>query len=301
MATKSRNKGIFSAEFLVSYLGLVVAVLVIEGIYRGYVRPHADDFMVRRKVIASQQHNASILAERPIYIVIKDVEPECEVIFCVWGMIFLAFKMRQISRERKLLKQDFIRVQAGERIIPDDALDRYKELRTALEREPSWQDRLLPECLLAALHRFHATNSIQDAAGAVKERAELAADQLDSSLSLIRYIAWAIPAIGFVGTVRGIGAGLNFAEQAIKGDLSSVTQSLGLAFNSTFVGLMLCIVLMFVLHIVQSSQEAFIIDVQTYCRDKLIDVMKVPSREESNITSLPGHWQSTSPLTSLNS
>jgi hypothetical protein len=60
---------------------------------------------------------------------------------------------------------------------------------------------LLPDCLLAALHRFHASNSIQDAANAVKERAELAGDQLDSSLSLVRYIAWAIPAIGFIGTV----------------------------------------------------------------------------------------------------
>ena len=60
-----------------------------------------------------------------------------------------------------------------------------------------------------------------------------------------------------------------------------MTQNLGLAFNSTFVGLALCIVLMFMLHVVQSRQEAFIIETQTYCRDKLIDVMKVPTKEES--------------------
>ena len=172
-------------------------------------------------------------------------------------------------------------MQPGERIIPEDAFDRYKELRTAIGREPRWRERLLPECILAALHRFHATASIQDASNAVKERAEIAADQLDSSLSLVRYIAWAIPAIGFVGTVRGIGDALSFAEQAIKGDISALTANLGLAFNSTFVGLMLCIVLMYVLHIVQSQQESFVIETQTYCRDKLIDVMKVPTKEEA--------------------
>ena len=194
-------------------------------------------------------------------------------------MIILSYKLTQIAKERELFKHDFVRVQPGERIIPEDALDRYKELKSAIDREPRWRERLLPECLLAALHRFHASNSIQDAANAVRERAELAGDRLDSSLSLVRYIAWAIPAIGFIGTVRGIGGALSFAEVAIKGDISPVTQNLGLAFNSTIVGLSLCIVLMYVLHMTQSRQEAFIIETQTFCRDKLIEVMKVPTKE----------------------
>jgi biopolymer transport protein ExbB/TolQ len=196
-------------------------------------------------------------------------------------MIVLAYKLGHISRERRLFKYDFIRIQPGERIIPEDALDRYKDLKTAIEREPRWRERLLPECLLAALHRFHATSSVQDAANAIRERTELASDALDSQLSLVRYIAWAIPAIGFVGTVRGIGYALEFAEQAIHGDLSPVTQNLGLAFNATMVGLAMCIVLMFFLHMVQSRQEAFIIETQEFCRDKLIEVMRVPSKEES--------------------
>jgi hypothetical protein len=46
--------------------------------------------------------------------------------------------------------------------------------------------------------------------------------------------------------------------------------------------LTMCIVLMFFLHVVQSRQESFIIETQTFCRDKLIDVMKVPTKEESS-------------------
>ena len=277
----SRNKGFFSVEFLVPILAFLFALVSVELVYASYVRPNAKDFMVKRQILMSQGSGGDFVKERPVYIIIKDKEPEMEIVFCIWGMIVLGYKFLQVTKERSLFKQDFIRVQPGERIIPEDALDRYKELRTAVEREPRWRERLLPECLLAALHRFHASSSIQDAANAIRERAELAGDRLDSSLSLVRYIAWAIPAIGFVGTVRGIGDALSFAEQAIKGDISSLTANLGLAFNSTFVGLMLCIVLMYVLHIVQSQQEAFIIETQTYCRDKLIDVMKVPTKEET--------------------
>ncbi len=280
----SRNKGIFSLEFLVPLIGFIFATVTVELWYHYSITPQGEEFMARRKIIAARgaAGDSAEMRERPLAAIIKDLEPKWEVIFCFWGMIILGYKLVHVTRERRLFKHDFVRVQPGERIIPDDALDRYKELRTAIEREPRWRERLLPECILAALHRFHATSSVQDAATAVRERAELAGDELDSSLGLVRYIAWAIPAIGFIGTVRGIGDALNFADQAIQGDISSVTTGLGLAFNSTFVGLSLCIVLMFWLHLVQGRQEAFIIETQTFCRDKLIDVMKVPTKEEAN-------------------
>jgi biopolymer transport protein ExbB/TolQ len=278
----SRNKGILSLEFLVPNIGLIFAIVVVHWFYAAVVTPRAANWLIERDVRAAHAEGTpQEVQDRPFYVVIKDREPKWEVIFCCWGMIVLGYKFIQLNKERRLLKHDFVKVQPGERIIPEDALDRYKELKTIVDREPQWRERLLPECLLAALYRFHATNSVQEAANAVKERAELTGDQLDSSLSLVRYIAWAIPAIGFIGTVRGIGDALSFAEQAIHGDVSAVTKNLGIAFNSTFVGLMLCIVLMYVLHMVQSQQEAFIIETQRFCRDKLVEVMKVPTKDET--------------------
>lgn len=278
----SRNKGILSSDFLVPLVGLLVAFLVVEPIYRYIVIPKADDIAIRQKVLTAQGASTGKNSElRSVYVIIKDPEQQWEIIFALWGFIILTHKLLQVRAERRLFKHDFIRLQPGERIIPEDALDRFKELRVAVDRNSRWQDRLLPESLLAALHRFHATSSIQDAANAIKERAELTADRLDSSLSLVRYIAWAIPAIGFIGTVRGIGLALSYAEDAIKGDIAPVTDALGLAFNSTLVALLISMVLMYFMHIVQSRQEAFIIETQTYCRAKLIDVMKVPAREES--------------------
>jgi biopolymer transport protein ExbB/TolQ len=279
----SRNKGIFSPEFLVPALGLLFAVLLVEPFYRLVVQPRAEEIQLRQRVMAAQNTAAGRSdGMRSLYIIIKDTEQKWEIIFALWGMIILGHKLLQVRRERSLFRQDFVRIQPGERIIPEDALDRFKELRTAIDREPRWQGRLLPECMLAALHRFHATSSIQDAANAVKERAELAADRLDSSLSLVRYISWAIPAIGFIGTVRGIGLALAFAEDAIKGDITPVIEALGLAFNSTLVALLISMVLMYFVHIVQSRQEAFVLETQTYSRDKLIDVMKVPAQEEGS-------------------
>ena len=282
MAMFSRNKGIFSMEFLVPNVGLLFSILLVEGFYATIVRPRAAEIQITQRLVAAQSKGDPQPPDRSLVIIIKDPEQEVELILWLWATIVLTYKLVQVGRERSLLNHDFIGARQGERIIPEDALDRYKELKTSVEATPRWRDRLLPDFVLAALHRFHATNSVQDAASAVKERAELVADNLDSSLSLLRYVAWAIPAVGFIGTVRGIGDALAHADEAIKGDLSGVVSALGLAFNSTLVALLLSMVLMFMLHMLQSRQEALILELQNYCRDRLVNIMKVPMREAAH-------------------
>jgi biopolymer transport protein ExbB/TolQ len=91
---------------------------------------------------------------------------------------------------------------------------------------------------------------------------------------MIRYISWAIPSIGFIGTVRGIGEALAQADKAVQGDIAGVTQSLGVAFNSTFIALLISIFLMFLVHQLQLLQERLVYDTENYTNDKLIRHMK---------------------------
>ena len=126
-----------------------------------------------------------------------------------------------------------------------------------------------------------ALGALGDAAGSVKERAEIAGNDMEADLSLVKYIAWAIPALGFIGTVRGIGEALSQAEKAISGDLTGVVDALGLAFNSTLVALLLSMVLMFLLHLLQGRQDKLILDLQNYCDEHVVAQMKVPAQETS--------------------
>ena len=100
---------------------------------------------------------------------------------------------------------------------------------------------MIPRVLLIALHRFDSTKNIQDVSNAISEVLDKESDKLDSELSMVRYIAWAIPSIGFIGTVRGIGEALSQAHKAVQGDIAGVTASLGVAFNSTFIALVISI------------------------------------------------------------
>jgi hypothetical protein len=56
----------------------------------------------------------------------------------------------------------------------------------------------------------------------------------------------------------------------VEGDIAGVTENLGIAFNSTFVALLISIVVMFLVHQLQLLQERFVFDTQTYVDHNLI-------------------------------
>ncbi len=283
--TPARPRGIFTQGFIVQSVGLVIAVVGIWLLYSEYIRPRAAEAEITRRILVQRGDQDAQEAQRAFVIILKDYEQQACLTLMVWATILLAHKLWIVSREQKMLERDFVNLELGQRILPEAALEHTKEVQGMIEQHRGLASKLLPQFVLAALQRFHATHSIQDSSAAVQEQAQLAADELDSNLSLVRYIAWAIPSVGFIGTVRGIGDALAQADQVLKSnDLSGVTNSLGLAFNSTLVALVLSIFLMFLLHMLQTRQENLIQDFQDYCRRKIVDFMKVPARDELDET-----------------
>ncbi|MGA1531312.1 MAG: MotA/TolQ/ExbB proton channel family protein, partial [Kiritimatiellia bacterium] len=90
----------------------------------------------------------------------------------------------------------------------------------------------------------------------------------DSSYSLCRVLIWAIPILGFIGTVLGLAVAVSgfgvlggSAEiGAIKEAIGQVTLGLGVAFDTTLLALMLTVLLMFPLSFIQRSEENFFVE-----------------------------------------
>jgi biopolymer transport protein ExbB/TolQ len=272
-----RRPRLFSVDVFIKVFSLIFSIAVVWAVYARWVWPEVERVTLTAQVMA--RSTGGYVPPRSIAVIVKDPEQQAEVTLWVWAMILLTLKMVRLSQENRMLDHEYIRLEPGERILPDDSLGYYQDLKATLETRRSWRDRILPAVIMAALHRFHATRSIMDAAQAIKERSEVAGNEFEADLALIRYTAWAIPAIGFIGTVRGIGEALGQAQKAIAGDISGVVDALGLAFNSTLVALLLSMVLMFVLHLMQGLQDKLVLNLQNYCEDKIVGQMKVPSHE----------------------
>ena len=131
----------------------------------------------------------------------------------------MGFKAVRVARGQRLLKEDLLHLPEGMKILPEDTREYARQIEALPE---DIRTQLLPRTLMTALHRFGATRSIQDVSVAARGVCEVERDRLDSELGMVRFVAWAIPAIGFVGTVRGIGQALQQAHKAVEGDVSGV-------------------------------------------------------------------------------
>ena len=257
-------------DFIYQVFSLIVAIIVVHAIYITVVRPTADTIMADQAELINT--DPDYVPERSIYVLLRDYEQEACFILMLWALFIMAYKALAIARERSLLGRQLIPVGEGMSILPEDTRDYSRPVQALPIR---LQDFLLSRALLTALHRFRSTHNIQDVSTAVRSICETESERLDSELAMVRYIAWAIPSVGFLGTVRGIGQALGQAHKAVEGDIAVVTENLGVAFNSTFIALLLSIVLMFLLHQLQLAQERLVLDTQNYCDQNLIRHLQI--------------------------
>ncbi|PCJ43611.1 MAG: hypothetical protein COA71_01700 [SAR86 cluster bacterium] len=268
-----KQKGLVS-DLVFQVFALIISVIIVHAAYVAVIRPNADAIMAQQIIL--QEADPDYIQERSLYVVMRDYEQETCIILMLWALAIISLKVWRNRKESNLLERSLLDLSEGISILPEDARNYARPVQAL---PPEEREYLLPRALLSALHRFSTTRSIQDVSSVVKNVCDTEADRLDSELSIVRYIAWAIPSIGFLGTVRGIGEALGQAQSAVTGDILGVTTSLGVAFNSTFIALVVSIIIMFVLYQLQLLQDRLVLDTQDYCDTYLIRHLQVPNHE----------------------
>ncbi len=257
-------------ELMFQLFSLLIGFILVHGVYVTVIRPQADAFLAGEH--AQMAANTEHVQQRNFYVVMRDYEQEACLVLMFWALAILGYKGVHSFRQQRQLDEDLLQLPGGLPLGVEDV----RELIQRLNELPSGsRDFLLPRALRSAIQRFGATRNVQDAATALDAVCAAEGERMESELSTIRYIAWAIPSVGFIGTVRGIGAALSQAHQAVEGDITGVTQSLGVAFNSTFIALVISIVLMFFVHQLQLMQERLVLDSQTYGDRHLVARLRV--------------------------
>lgn len=246
---------------------LAVIAILVHLAYVLQVRPAAVRWQAAREAAVAAAPDEPLPPARSLWVVLKDPEQEAAVILFLWALALSAQKFREVARHRRQLGQGLLKVPPGYRILPGDVREHARALDELGARDA---DLIPARTIRRALKRFGETANVQDAATTVHDFCESESSRLDSELALVRFCVWAIPALGFVGTVRGIGLALEGARTALRGDTGAVTSGLGVAFNSTFVALILSIVLMYVIHELQRLQERLVLDTEAHVEDAVI-------------------------------
>ncbi len=186
------------------------------------------------------------------------------------GMSELAYRHLQSVREHRHLELHYLPEDEKTILVKSMLPKIYKSVSASKEAETAF----LPSLIRRIITVFQTTNSVENASAVLNSSIDLRSHDLDLSYSMIRYIMWAIPTWGFIGTCIGIAAALNYAGGADPQDphlLTELTKRLAVSFNGTLVALILASVVVFTMHIMEEREERIINRCGQYCLDNLVN------------------------------
>ncbi len=245
-------------ETIRSLVVLAVSAVCVHTFYVQVVHPRAE------QLIAITRASGQAIP-REWFIIIKDVEQEICIVLMFYCVVQILVKLRQIAKEQYLFDVDLLQDSEQKNVPLTDSLHELDSLPLGIGNSQ------LITTLRASLRRYRITGDVQNTSDAIQTSVDALSMRLDAENTMIRYVIWAIPSIGFIGTVRGIGQALADADKALTGDISGMTASLGVAFNSTFVALIISIFLMLLLHSLQRAQDKRLVNIQAYCEEFLLN------------------------------
>jgi len=184
----------------------------------------------------------------------------------VWAALILFSRFREVLRQRRAFGMELLPTEEGARILPEDA----RPLARKVEQVTGGRPFILANMIRLGLGKFAISRSAPDVGEVVRNQADVELSRLVTGMSTVNYLAWAIPAIGFVGTVRGLGGAFGASAPEIEAFTEQAKDQLKIAFDCTLVALLLSLVVMYFVHGVQSAEETLVTDAQQYCQEHLL-------------------------------
>jgi hypothetical protein len=217
--------------------------------------------------------------------------PEQIACYCcfTWGAFILLNRYLEVRRQRRAFQLPLLPTDDGARILPEDARPLLRRLDAETGRRGPY---ILANMIRLALNKYAISRSGEAVSETVRTQAEVDLGRLVTSMATVHYLAWAIPALGFLGTVRGLSGGLSMAGQVDKVEslqtfIDQATRHLTVAFDCTLIALILSLAIMFLLHSVQRDEEALVIDCQQYCLEHLVNRLYEPETAAAPETVAP--------------
>ena len=216
----------------------------------------------------------------PLHALFHERGPTQVVTLVMGGMLvaYLLNKWRKLQREQKAYLAFDLEVP---QLIRNGDLE---AISTQAERSKA----LVGKRLLRLLGVWESTGSSFQLERAADSDVELYELSMTSSFSLPKVLLWAIPLMGFIGTVIGMSqavgsfdAVLSNADNVdgLKNGLVKVTGGLGTAFDTTYLALVISVILAFPLNVCERNEDRLLSQIDGVVREAVMALSPLGSGE----------------------
>lgn len=199
-----------------------------------------------------------------------------------WTFFMLWVKTRKIKLQRKPLE---LPVLPNDRhfVLTVGTVDQVIEQIARNADSP--KDFLVYRRIVQVLSNLRNLGGVSDVDALFKSQAEQDENITETGYSLISGFLWAIPILGFIGTVMGLSSAIgNFAGALnpenvdnMTEELLEVTQGLSTAFDTTFLALSFALALQIFATFVRKQEEEFLDDVAEFCTVNIVSKLRLES------------------------
>ncbi|MDG2989443.1 MotA/TolQ/ExbB proton channel family protein [Candidatus Synechococcus calcipolaris G9] len=209
------------------------------------------------------------------------------ILFAIFVMAFTLLKALALLSQLASLRQGWVPMNFPLKSPTDASL---AQLQHTLAQRRS----LLPVRCARTLGAYMVGGSREAANEVVAEDSSAAAAASEASYTIPRVLVWAIPLLGFIGTVVGISQAVSgfssFLQTAqevdqIKEGIGGVTTGLAVAFDTTLVALILSVLVMIPLVIVERQESKLLLTIDGYINDYVLARLPMATPTASLTTS----------------
>ncbi len=206
------------------------------------------------------------------------------------GMGILLVKWQQLPTERMVISSVKSLALTADWTSEDHANGAVQTLNAwqAASHHESWRSSAMWNRVQDVLHYVNAgrNGGLEDH---LKYLADLSVDRLIQSYSLIRTVTWAVPIMGFLGTVIGITMAIaNVTPEQLDSSLPEVTAGLAVAFDTTAQALTMSMLLVFATFLVERDEQAIMNDVEQFGIDSLVPYLSASEKSANTAETMTG-------------
>jgi len=204
------------------------------------------------------------------------------VLFC-WSLVILLFKCSKLRLQRRALDLRVLPDEPGF-VISTSTVEQV--LRRIHEIADDPRNFMVLNRVEVALSNLRNLGAVGDVEEILRSQASQDESQMETSYALIQGFVWAIPVLGFIGTVLGLSMaigsftavlGTGQDVSAITGALGNVTAGLATAFDTTLVALVAALVIQLLMVMTKKSEEEFLDEAMEYGLRNVVGRLRLES------------------------
>ncbi len=195
-------------------------------------------------------------------------------LFFFWAAAICYLKMKKLKHQRQALLLDVLPMELGKEINEQNVglfIDHIYRLPIHL------RDSLMVNRIRKALELFEVRQNVGHVSAMMTSQSAIDGSRIAGSYILLTAFLWAIPLLGFIGTVIGLShaiSGMSFANvedvSKIVGSINNVTSGLGTAFDATLLGLVFAVGLNFPINSLTKHEDETLNDIDAFCNEVLL-------------------------------